>query len=272
MSVISSKHKWTWAALVGAALVIVGPGTDWVLSKGPGGGGHGGGGHGGGGHGGGSHGGGGHSAAHAPSGGGGRGFSAPSGGGGRGFSAPNGGRGFSAPGTGAHFTAPTHTGNTFSPGHTGNIGTNNFARTPNFSTMSTANLAAHARTIQAGQMHNGMPVHSVVHWNGAGNNATSNLAKTTNQAGNTTNINNANIHNANAHNANAHNTNINKTNTGNLAANARNIQAGQIRNGMPVHSVNHWNGNQHWNGNWNNNWHNNWHNNFHHHHNNFFFS
>src|SRR6516162_3588156 len=65
------KKSWFWAAVIGTAVAVVGPGTDWVLAKGPGGGG----GHGGGG--GGGHGGGG-------GGGGGRGFSS-SGGGGRSF-------------------------------------------------------------------------------------------------------------------------------------------------------------------------------------------
>ncbi|OAI55184.1 hypothetical protein AYO44_00275 [Planctomycetaceae bacterium SCGC AG-212-F19] len=53
--------------------------------------------------------------------------------------------------------------------HTGNVGANNFARTTNVSNLNSANLATHARTIQAGQVRNGLQVHSVNHWNTAGN-------------------------------------------------------------------------------------------------------
>lgn len=153
------KRTWVWAAVLGTAVMVVGPGTDWVLARPPGGGGGGGG--------------------HAPSGGGGgggRSFSAPSGGGGRSFSAPSNAAHFSAP---AHssFAAPTHVGNVNHTGniaHTGNVGATNFARTANIGTMNTTNLAAHARTIQPGQVRNGLPVHSVNHWNGGANAAARN--------------------------------------------------------------------------------------------------
>jgi len=121
--------------------------------------------------------------------------------------------------------------------------------------MNSANLAAQARTIQAGQIRNGLPVHSVNHWNGTGNVRANNVGRAGNQF--------------------AHAANARGVNSANLAAHARTIQAGQVRNGLAVHSVNHWNGtahanaNQQWHGNWNHHG-NHHHDGHHHHHGNFF--